>query len=392
MSSHELNPTNIGSRLRVAREAGGMTQAEAASRIDVARTTLVAIEKGDRRVRTSEIQKLARVYGTSVNTILRREAVFVDLTPRFRKLNTNRDGACNAAAQLLEILVQAEVELETLLGVIRVFNYPPERPLMPGDVFVQAERDATELRQWLGLGLAPVRDVVSILELDIGVRVYVRPLDSKVSGLFAFDEVCGACMLLNANHPRERRNQTAVHELGHFASSRKKPTVMRVDGATKSREERYADAFGRAFLTPVRTVTQKFREITAGASLLTRRHVIVLAHYFGVSREAMVRRLEELCVTKRGTWDWFTEHAGITNQQALQVLGDLVVEPADQKDAFRPTTLRLNLLAAEAWRKELLSESQLARLLRLNPVQLRELLDDVEDERIMADGAPELPE
>ena len=45
---------------------------------------------------------------------------------------------------------------------------------MPGDVRIQAENDATELRQWLGLGLAPVRDLVSLLELDLGVRVYVR--------------------------------------------------------------------------------------------------------------------------------------------------------------------------------------------------------------------------
>ena len=376
----------------MAREAAGMTQAEAASRIGAARTTLVAIEKGSRRIRTGEMQHLARAYGTSVNSILRREAVFLELVPKFRKLATSGDSACDAAAKLLEDLVRAEVELETLLGVSRAFNYPPERPLMPGDVVAQAEHDATELRQWLGLGLAPVRDMVSLLELDLGVRVYIRPLEPKVSGLFAFEEGCGACMLLNAKHPVQRRNQTAAHELGHFVSSRGTPSVMRADSLRKSREERYADAFGRAFLTPVRTVTQRFRQITAGASRLTRRHIIVMAHYFRVSHEAMARRLEELSLTKRGTWDWFQEHGGIANQQALEVLGDLVEDPDNDQDIRRPTTLRIHLLAAEAWRKELLSEGQLAGLLRLDRVQLRELLDEVEDERSMADGAPELPE
>ena len=105
----------------------------------------------------------------------------------------------------------------------------------------------------------------------------------------------------------------------------------------------------------------------------------------------LVRRLEELNLTKPGTWDWFQGNGGITNQQARQVLGDLVDMDRDSTDAKRPTTLRLSLLAAEAWRQELLSEGQLARLLRLDRVQLREILDGVKREGVEADGAPKLP-
>ena len=69
-----------------ARDGGDLTQADAAAAIGVARTTIVAIEQGQRRVRMGELQKLAQLYGTSVNALLRREAVHVDLAPRFRKL------------------------------------------------------------------------------------------------------------------------------------------------------------------------------------------------------------------------------------------------------------------------------------------------------------------
>ena len=65
----ELSAPNVGARLRVARETAGLTQADAASSIDVARTTLVAIEKGQRRIRTDELQRLARRYQTSVNAL-----------------------------------------------------------------------------------------------------------------------------------------------------------------------------------------------------------------------------------------------------------------------------------------------------------------------------------
>ena len=390
MSLEELPAPNVGARLRIARETAGLTQADAASSIDVARTTLVAIEKGQRRIRTDELQRLARRYQTSVNALLRHESVSIDLVPRFRRLSTVSDHATDSAARLLTDLVQAEVELENTLGITRTRNDPPERPLMPGDVHAQAETNATELRHWLGLGLAPVRDLVSLLELDLGVRVYVRLLDSQVSGLFAYDEEVGACMLLNANHPRERRAQTGGHELGHFSASRRKPDILHFNERESSREERYANAFARAFLTPVHTVMHRFQDLTAGASRLTRRHIILLAHTFGVSREAMVRRLEEFSLTKSGTWDWFQANGGITDEHARQVLGDLAAVDRDKMEAERPTTLRLNSLAAEVWRQGLLSEGQLARLLRLSRVELREILDDGEIEGVEADGMAKL--
>ena len=233
-------------------------------------------------------------------------------------------------------------------------------------------------------------DIVTLLELELGVRVYVRRFDAKISGVFAYDEALGACILLNANHPRERRNQTGGHELGHLVSVRREPEVLRADEPDLSREDRYANAFGRSFLTPAGAVRQKFQELIAGSPRLTRRHVIVLAHYFGVSREAMVRRLEELGLTKQGTWDWFAANGGITDEQVRQVLGDLRTPDRHKAEADRPMTLRLNLLAAEAYRRELLSEGQLARLLRLDRVELRGMLCDLEMQEGEADGTPNL--
>ena len=389
MALDSIDAAEVGARLRGAREAAGLTQTDAAVDLRVARTTLVAMEQGRRRVRTEELQHLARLYGTSVNAVLRREAVHVDLVPRFRKLPTANDESAQRAARLLTDLVRAEVELENLLGVTRTRNYPPARPLQPGDVRLQAENDATELRQWLGLGLAPVRDVMSLLELDVGVRLYVRPLDSRVSGLFAYDDGVGACILLNAGHPRERQAQTGVHELGHLTSHRQTPDVCRFDRQEDSREERYANAFGRAFLTPVRTVAVRFRDVTAGAPRFTRRHVILLAHAFGVSREAMVRRLEELGLVKRGTWDWFDANGGITDVQVREVLGESAAPGG--RDAGRPVSFRLGLLAAEAHRQELLSEGQLARLLRLDRVALRGVLDAADADGNDTDDLPKLP-
>lgn len=383
-----LSPQEVGERLRIAREAAKVTQAAAATALEVARTTVVAIEQGQRRAKLEELQRLASLYGISLNALLRREAVQVDLKPRFRRMG-EQDAGVEDAVALLTTLVQAELELEDLLGVRRSRNDPPERPLMPGDVVLQAEHDAAELRQWLGIGQAPVHDIVSLLELQLGVRVFVRRLPAKVSGLYAYDEAAGPCILLNGAHPRERRAQTGAHELGHLVSTRRAPDALYDGSPEASREERYANAFARAFLTPARAVMAMFRDVTAGSSQLTRRHVIVLAHAFGVAREAMVRRLEELGLTKVGTWDWFEHNGGITNDQARQVLGEAWSIDARKADAARPVSLRLGMLAREAWKKNLLSEGQLAGLLQLDRVEIRELIDAFEDEEV--DDAPSRP-
>ena len=59
MITGSLTAEGIGELLRDARENAKMTQAAAAAALNVARTTLVAIEQGQRRARVDELQKLA---------------------------------------------------------------------------------------------------------------------------------------------------------------------------------------------------------------------------------------------------------------------------------------------------------------------------------------------
>ena len=379
ISFHHLSNDEIGKRLRLARENAGLTQAGAAGAVDLSRTTLVAIEKGDRPARDAELLSLVDLYGVTMNEMLRREAVHVDLIPRFRKLGSQVKTGIDEAISILNDFVTAEVELETILGIERPSNLPPERPLLPGDVRKQAEADALELRQRLGLGQGPIRNVFSLLELDLGIRVYAHPLKNHVSGLFAYDDDVGACILINSNHRYERQVATGTHELGHTISARRRPDVCHDGFQHNSREERYATAFAPAFMMPARTVMQKLSEIRAGSKRLTRRHVIILAHYFGVSREALVRRLEALDLAPEGTWDWFDRNGGITDAQAEEVLGARLAAGFALADRPAPTSVRLETLAAQALERDLLSEGQVAELLKIDRFKARRLRMEGED-------------
>ena len=337
---------------------------------------------------------MAGRYGVSVNAILRREAVHTDLVPRFRKLRESEDVHTAEAVQLLNDLVKAEVELENVLGVVRERRYPPERGISSGDVFELAERHAQGLRDELGLGSGPIADIFTLIELDLGIRLYQRRLksNSKVSGLFAFDPSVGACILLNANHRWGRRVQSAAHELGHFTGTRQMPEVLEENEQFLSREERYAHAFGRAFLTPRKSIEESFKQLTAGASKLTRRHVILLAHQYHISREACVRRLEELELVRKGTWDWFEKHGGITDKHAEEALGASAPRSDPVKEeANRPVSQRMALMAYEAWKQELMSEGQLAELLKMRRVDLRALVDEIGLEESETDDLLKLP-
>ena len=378
---NEISAHEIGRRLRLARESADIRQDEAAKIIGLSRPTLVSIEKGTRCARIDEIQRLAHQYQTSVNALLRREAVHTDLIPRFRKLQ-GTDGDTAQAVELLNNLVSAEVELENVLGIMRPKNYPPESGIANGNVSELAEQHAQEVRNWLGLGSGPIGDIFTLIEFDLSIRLYQRCLsNSKIAGLFTYDNAVGACIFLNANHPLERRVQSASHELGHFVGARHVPEVLVKNEQFKSREKRYADVFGRAFLMPRKSFQQIFRLITSGSDKLTRRHVILLAHQFHISREACVRRLEELALVKKGTWDWFEANGGISKNQAKEVLGDVANKPDSAKDdAKHPISHRMSLMVYEAWKRNLMSEGQLADLLNVRRVELRRLVDEIEFE------------
>lgn len=388
LTVHDLSGDELGKRLRLARENARFTQAGAANAVELSRTTLVAIEKGDRPVRDAELISLIDLYGVSMNEMLRRESVHVDLVPRFRRLGPQVESDVIDAISVLNDLVKAEVELENILGIERPSNLPPERPLLPGDVRQQAEVDALELRQRMGLGQAPIRNVFSLLELDLGVRIYSHPLAGHVSGLFAFDDDVGACILVNSNHRYERQVATGIHELGHAISARRRPDICHDGFHESSREERYATAFSPAFMMPARTVMQKLAEIRAGSKRLTRRHVIILAHYFGVSREALVRRLEALDLAPEGTWDWFSRNGGITDVQAEEVLGPSIASGFALSDRPSPTSIRLETLAAQALERDLLSEGQIAELLKIDRFKARRLRMEGEDSQHGVDQLP----
>jgi Zn-dependent peptidase ImmA (M78 family)/DNA-binding XRE family transcriptional regulator len=372
----DIDASTIGDRLRLARTEAKLNQEDAAKALSVSRPTIIAIEKGQRKVKIEELDQLSKLYGHPINRLLAREAVQLDLQGRFRRVDVNEREAADVLRQLNR-LASASVELERMLGIKFAPIYLPEQPIGASSIERQAEEAALDLRYRLGIGLAPITDIVSLLEAELGIRVFVRGLPSDIAGVFAFDPAVGACILLNAKHPWERRALTAAHEVGHFLTDRSNVDLVELDEKLSGPDERFANAFSYAFLMPPSGVRRKFQDFVESDNKFTTRHLILLAHTFHVSTEAMCRQLEKLELLPQGSYESLRAR-GLSKDSVRGILGDLA--PMDDRT---PKNQRLAHLVSSAYRRELVTEGQLASMLGIDRVEIRELIDvfgDDEDE------------
>ncbi len=383
----QVDPRILGMRLQEARKSAGMTQSEAADHLRMSRTTIVAIEKGERRVSSHEIIQFAKLYRRSVSELLSQRVVTDSFVPQFRAAQKELDPSFERAASELQTLSENYVELERILGTPLTRRFPPEYDTRGGTADRIAEDVATAERNRLGVGDGPIGNLRGRLENDVGLRIFYFPMESKIAGLFAYNDLLGACVGVNSKHPRDRRNWTLAHEYGHFLMTRYQVEVTVLTTDTKmGTKERLADNFAKCFLMPGSGLNRRFSELhRAGAKGITLADVFNLANLYQVSVQALVLRLEDLARLPAGTWQRLSVE-GVKVQQAHRLLGIDANPPL--QELLPP---RYVSLAVEAFRKEHLSEGQLAKFLRTDRVSARLQVEQLEKEIHLEDGGSFTP-
>jgi Zn-dependent peptidase ImmA (M78 family)/transcriptional regulator with XRE-family HTH domain len=380
-----IDPKIIGERLRNARRARGMTQGQAADALGYARTTVVAIEKGERRVTEEELIRFAEQYGRSVSEFVTMRTNTQPLVPQFRSaLPASRPGVPLAEEEFLKVAEELEsltadyLELEQLCEMPLPKEYPAVYRLEDSYNHPEelGEEIALEVRNRLGLGDAPIPDLRALLEEAVGLRVFFYPMPSLIAGLFACNDVVGGCVGINSQHPAARENFSLAHEYAHFLTTRYQADVALESGRwMRSPAEQFADSFAGNFLMPRSGVIRRFSELKdarEGEKNIRIADVLHLAQFYGVSVQAMCLRLEELRRLPSGTWDTLKSR-GLKPERARAALG--LVAATDNRQLLPQRYL---MLAKRAYDAGLLSEGQLAKKLRTDRVSARLMMERLE--------------
>jgi Zn-dependent peptidase ImmA (M78 family)/DNA-binding XRE family transcriptional regulator len=369
-----IDPQELGLELKRARVKRGLRQADAAKIINVARTTITAIEKGERRIKPEELITLARAYGHQVSDFVRERPKVEPFQVQFRGpfLRSEEDEKeIRKFVDSLEELARDYLELEQITHTPLVQNYPPEYQTAGIEVVQAAEEIAIRERNRLGLGEGPIPILRDVLEQDVGLRVFYLELNpSKYSAIYLYNHDLGGCIAVNRLHPEERRRWSLAHDYGHFLAHRYKPTVFVENNYQRLPEsERFADYFASFFLMPTGGLTMRFNDLRRSKEKVTVADLCTLAHYYGVSVAAFTIRLEDIKLLPSGTWDRL-QQGGFKVREAQRELG---LPPIPMRDDMLP--IRYQYLAVTAFEEGLISEGRLAHFLRVDRLEARRISD-----------------
>ncbi|CAN1210433.1 HTH cro/C1-type domain-containing protein [Tumidithrix helvetica PCC 7403] len=369
----DIDLSKLGELLQQARKKCGVTQAEAAEILDAARTTIVAIEKGERRLKPHELIKLARAYGRSVSDFVQQRPAIQPFKEQFRaayKRNEDEELQIAPSVSHLEELCRNYLELEEIVDAPLPRNYPHEYEVSNMPIEAAAESIAIAERQRLGLGDAPITNLRDVLEQSVGLRIFYLKMPSKYSGVYSYDEKLGGYMAINAGHPEERRRWSLAHEYLHFLAHRRNP-VFDFDGQYQRypESERLAEAFPKYFLMPTSSLLKQFNDMHRSHGKFTPTNLFTLAHYYGVSVQALIYRLEDMKLLPVGTWDRLRDR-GLKVRKVQQEMG---LEAIVQRTDMAP--IHYQHLAIEALDQGLITEGRFAKLLDVDRLEARRIAE-----------------
>ena len=271
-------------------------------------------------------------------------------------------------------MCQNYLELETIINAPLPQNYPLEYEVKNLPIKAAAESIAAGERQRLGLGDGPISRLRDILEQDVGLRIFYLKMPAKYSEVYSYNEQIGGCMAINANHPEERRRWSMAHGYLHFLAHRRKPEFHFDDQYQRVPEsEQLAETFSRYFLMPTSGLLKRYNDIYRTHSKFTTTNLFTLAHYYEVSVEALVRRLEEMELLPSGTWNKL-QYRGLKVRKVQKELG---LEEIAQRPDIMP--LHYQRLAIEALDNGLITEGRFADFFNVDRLESRSIAEKLRE-------------
>jgi transcriptional regulator with XRE-family HTH domain len=351
----------IDERLRAARRAAGLSQAEVGQRIGV---TNVAISKYERGLVTpsgERLVRLAEALGVTVSQLLRPQSEITLSVASYRwhpSRRRSQRAAESAEARVREWL-ERYVVLEELVGEQAQGTAHDLRAAVG---FTHDPEEAAErLRTHWRIGDDAIESMVEVLE-DHGVKVLVLPEAGTMNACsYELNDGQPAIAVSRTlpesgdDCPGDRERFSLAHELGHFV----------IDDADGVDREALAHRFAAAFLVPARAA---YRELGGSRRDIAISEFALLKRKYGLSMQAWICRSAELGILPSSTAE--------AELRDLVKAGWEVKEPVDV--AFEDPQ-RMMRLALRAWAEGIVSESRAAELTGCPREHFRRMRSDVRE-------------
>ncbi|MGG3561973.1 XRE family transcriptional regulator [Neobacillus rhizosphaerae] len=376
-----MDQKTISANLRRIRESNGLNQTQAASLSNLSRIAYRNIENGDSTPKISTLQSIATGFGIQLQELFAPVKRLEKVRFRALKKMNNRDHIITEVARWLEDYKQ----LEEILDINESFKFEhlvkQLAKMKPGTE--RAIYAANQARMFLDLQeTEPIRDIAGLLE-DNGIKVYQISMATEgFFGLSVGKEEGGPAVVVNVwdRISVERWIFSAIHELGHLLLHFNDLDLEKIDEDPV--EENEANTFASYFQMPIEAFNREWKE-TAGLDFVDR--VLKVKRIFQVSYKTVLYRLSER-FGKR-VWGQFQSayrsRSGKTlsmkeEPEALDSSSFSEVLRAQEPDSLSSSAFiedRLSRLVHEAYKKDLISKSRAAEILRIDIDSIQKRID-----------------
>lgn len=411
-----ITQQELARRIRASREACQLTQEQVARHLAVSRPTVVQIEAGQRAISSLELDKLAYFFGRDIRELVAESFEEADSLAALFRAQSDVLGQTEVVEALRDCVALGReiTSLERLLaidrGVAATVTYPLPVPTTRWQAIQQGERLAAEERRRLGLGETALPDIAEMLESQ-GIRTGVVDLPEDVSGLTLNNRKIGLFVVANRKHHVLRRRFSLAHEYAHVLADRDRFGLVSRASERDNLIEVRANAFAACFLMPEDGVRQFIAGLgkgqpsriyvevfdgaesldvegrtVPGSQALQLYDVVLLAHFFDVSRIAVLYRLRNLRLFTEAEFDRLKELDGAG--RGRQIAEGLGLSEPDHKEARDGFQHRIVGLALEAYRREEISREKLTELAAMLGIERERVEDLIADAGLDADSFP----
>lgn len=284
-----------------ARRSIGYDVPDAAKRLQLAPGRLVEFEEGASDPTISQLRKMARVYGRPLAAFFLHEPPRdFDVMRDFRRVSDDRRPW---SPNLHKVFRRVEAQREIVIDLLEDEGAPPVSLVPTLELGTDAEAAAHFAREALGLDLQTqmswrgpydaLNGWISAVE-RLGVLV-LQTSDvhtNEMRGFSIADGVAPAIVLNGSDAPRGRVF-TVAHELGHLVI--RQGGLCDLHDSTRSGSgdlEVYCNEFAASLLMPrAAFLSEPLVARSSGPDEWTDDDLEQLSHRYGVSREAVLRRL-----------------------------------------------------------------------------------------------------